>query len=571
MLPKCHLVVTARKEAGIKVKRYCDTLLEIEGLREEDAKQFIYKYFKIINMEDLAQKLLFKLRNDQRLKDLMVNPLNTALLCLLCEEFQGIFPESKTDLYLEIVECVLRRYRKKKGLSETSEKLIEVYKTQLKHLGWIALNGLLKENLDFEESEFVEHKNELSGFGFLSLQPGGSKLRPCRRYAFLHKSFQEFFASFYLSCELLNEEVTPDHVVSDERYFNELQQVLLFTCGILSTQCEETTMALMASITSQVNRHYSVNVALDCITECKREESDLSVRLAQVLGSCLKLQDDVIRFGGRAHAGFLFEAIKVNKSLTQLILLGNDFGDAGAASLAEVINVNTTLKQLDLHRNKIGHAGAASLAQAVKVNTTLTEMTLSANTFGDTGAASLAEAIKVNTTLTKLTLGSNYIADAGAASLAEAIKVNTTLTSLLLPFNDIGDAGTVSLAEAIKVNKTLKQLILIGNNIGFAGAASLAAAIKVNTTLTNLDLRDNGIGDAGAASLAVAIKVNKTLIELDLRANDIGDAGAASLAEAIKVNKTLTELDLRSNNIRDAGAASLTEVKGKLRRLKLIM
>ena len=128
----------------MNVRRYCDTILEIQGFTQGDARKFIYKSFK--NMEDLAQKLLLKLRNDESLQDLTANPLSTALLCLFCEEFQGIFPGSSGQLYLNIIECVLRRFRRKKGLPETSEKLTELYKMELKLLCRIALNGLHEGN-----------------------------------------------------------------------------------------------------------------------------------------------------------------------------------------------------------------------------------------------------------------------------------------------------------------------------------------------------------------------------------------------------------------------------------------
>ena len=561
VLPKCHLVTTSRHEAGMKVRRYCDTILEIEGFTEKDARKFIYKYFK--NMEDLAQKLLFKLSNDESLKDLTANPLNTALLCLLCEEFEGVFPESSTQLYLDIMECVLTRFRRKNGLPETTEKLTEVYKTELKLLGRIALNGLREGKLDFDESELRNHNGELSGFGFLSVQPGGSKRRPCRHYAFLHKSFQELFAAYYLCCQLVSQEITPESLVSEKSYFNELKQVLLFSCGILAVQCEETAVDLIANMTTQVNKfgHKTVPIALECIAECKREKRNVHLRLARVFGSGLELRD-AFRGNQRlreVHIACLAEAVKVNTTLTQLVLSSNNIGDAGAASLAEAMKVNTTLTQLDLQHNNIGAAGAASLAEAMKVNTTLTQLVLWKNNIGDAGAASLAEAMKVNTTLTQLDLWENNIGDAGAASLAEAMKVNTTLTQLRLWEKNIGDAGAASLAEAMKVNTTLTQLVLWENNIGDAGAASLAEAMKVNTTLTQLDLWENNIGDAGAASLAEAMKVNTTLTQLGWRANNIGDAGAASLGEAMKVNTTLTQLDLQHNNIGDAGAASLAE------------
>ena len=196
ILPLCHLVVTARHEAGIPVRKVCDTLLEIEGFTYEDVKEFIHKYF--VGKEDLAEKLLNKIQNEESLTEMAANPLNTALLCLLCEDFQGILPDSRTQLYSEIVQCVLIRYRKKRGLPVQNEDLIEIYKDQLKLLGLIALNGLYEDNMYFEDKKLSSENADLPEFGFLSAQPGSSKRRPCLCYGFTHKSFQEFFAGYYL-------------------------------------------------------------------------------------------------------------------------------------------------------------------------------------------------------------------------------------------------------------------------------------------------------------------------------------------------------------------------------------
>ena len=197
MLPVCNLVVTARHEAGIPMRKVCDTLLEIEGFTYQDSEEFILKYFA--GKEDLAEKLLDEIEKEERLQEMTANPLNTALLCLLCEDFHGILPESRTQLYVEVVQCVLIRYRKKKGLSvKNDQDLIEVYKDQLKRLGLIALNGLYEDNMYFEDKKLSKKDADLPGFGFLSAQPGSCKRRPCMYYGFTHKSFQEFFAGHYL-------------------------------------------------------------------------------------------------------------------------------------------------------------------------------------------------------------------------------------------------------------------------------------------------------------------------------------------------------------------------------------
>ena len=460
MLPKCHLVVTAREEAAIKVRECCDTLLEIEGFTKEDAQEFISKYFK--TMEDLAEKLLDELDENADLVDLTANPLNTALLCLLCDDFNGVFPESRTQLYLEIVECVLRRYRKKKGLPETNEDLIEVYEVQLKHLGSIALNGLLEDSMYFEDRQLQNLVGDLPGFGFLSVQPGSSKRRPSMWYGFLHKSFQELFAAFYLCCQLLDGEISPESLLADTRYFDELKQVLLFTCGILAAQCEETTVTFITRIMSVVKKGDDEDfvTALYCINECKKEQSNLHIKLAGVLGSLLELKNS-------------------------LDLKGRLVNAAAAAVLAEAIKRNSTLTELNLRLNGIYDAGATALAEALKTNTTLTMLDLTENfEISDLGATALAEAIQTNSTLAGLNLSKNEIEDAGATALAKALQKNSNLRVLNLSDNSIGDTGAAALAEAIQTNSTLTLLKLCGNNIGENGIAALAEAIKINSTIT---------------------------------------------------------------------------------------
>ena len=561
VLPRCHIVATARHEAGKEVRKCCDTLLQIEGFIEKHVIEFVTKYFK--ERTDLATKLSQRMSRDKNLREIAANPLNTALLCLLCEEFEGTLPESRAQLYLDMVECVLRRYRKKKGLLEKIEDLTNHYKPQLNHLGKVALNGLLDDKLDFNESELRNHAKDLTEFGFLSVQPGGSKLRQTLHYAFLHKSFQEFFAAFFICSQIQNKKITPAELVSDPRYFVKLKQVLLFSCGILAMKCEEQVVALVKSLTNEVNKNAGrgTNVLLEAINECKREKDDFHSQLAKLFGTGLKLTSLHLLNNRVGDAGVtsIAEAIKVNKTLTDLKLSWNGFGDADATCIAEAIKVNKTLIHLFLSGDGIGDVGASSIAEAIKVNKKLNNLFLSSNGIGDAGATSIAEAIKVNKTLTNLQLFYIRISDAGATSIAEAIKVNKTLTNLNLSGNGIGDAGATSIAEAIKVNKTLTNLNLSGNGIGDAGATSIAEAIKVNKTLTNLNLSCDGVGDAGATSIAEAIKVSKTLTTLILSGKGIGDAGATSIADAIKVNKTLTTLHLLSNHISDAGAISVAE------------
>ena len=437
-----------------------------------------------------------KLRTDASLRGITANPLNTALLCLLCEDFQGDLPKGRTLLYHEIVQCVLRKYRRKKELPETDEDLTELYHTELKHLGCIALNGLLKDEMYFDDIVFRNGTCSLiPELGFLSAQLGRSKRRPSRCYGFLHKSFQEFFAAFYLSCHLVNEEINSDGLVADTRYFKEFQQVLMFTFGILAQRCEAKAMALMASIASQINQSNCeesfdyVWTALNCVKECEKEQGTFEKELARSLGSLLEIRG---------------------------ILCQRQMGDSGAAILAHAMTKNSTVTFLRLYDNGIG----------------------------DSGVAALAKAVEINSTLKHLYLFQNGIGDSGAVALAKAVEINSTLTYLYLSGNGIGDSGAAALSKAVEINSTLKHLRLFGNGIGDSGAAALAKAVEINSTLTHLDLSYNGIGDSGAAALAKAVEINSTLTHLNLSFNGIGDSGAAALAKAAEINSTRTHLNL---------------------------
>ena len=540
VLPNCHLVVTTRDEMA--VGKYCDTVLEIEGFPETDSRMFITKFFRDSECEDLPQKVLEKLKKDKQLRDMTANPFFTAVLCLLYEDFKGVLPENGTQLYLEIVQCFLRRYAKKEGLPVNVEDFIGLYKAELKDLGSIALNCLLEGSTYFEESQLQNFASDLPGFGFLSVQRGISKWRPGICYGFLHKRFQELFAAFYLSCRLIDGEISPESLLADTRYFRELKQVLLFTCGILAAQCEETAVALIKCIIRQVNKGGDDDfvTALYCINECKKEQSNLYIELARILAISSYLQLQNVGLKGRrlsdAPATVLAEAIKTNSaSLSKLDLSENEIGEAGTAALSEAIILSSMLTVLNLSENGICDTGAAALAEGIKLNSTISELNLSHNEIGDTGAAALAEGMKLNSTLTELNLSQNRIGDTGGFALGEGMKLNSSLTELNLSQNRIGDTGAFALGEEMKLNATLTELNLSYNEIGDTGAAALGEGMKLNSSLTELNLSQNRIGDTGAFALGEGMKLNSTLTELNLSKNEFGDAGRATLADASKL------------------------------------
>ena len=567
-LSGCHVILTSRHEVGRKLRRYCDTLWEIVGFTEEDANSFIRTYFKSINREDLLENLLEKIRYSDELRNLCKNPLNATLLCVLCEDLEGVFPTSRTELYTEIVLCVLRRYEKKEGLSSKTEDLMSIYRDDLVLLGRVALHSLRKGELYFEEHESGSTSIALSKFGFLSLQASGCKRKALVRYAFLHKSFQEFFSGFYLACQILDGVIECVSVVKDEGFKDELKQVFLFMIGILASTSKETAETVIKIMTENINLvgpdckediRGLFHLALDCILECTSLSRTLGLHLHMSNLDWSGDRDYGCRVSGSGVA-LLSQVLAVNSSLTSLNLSVNGIGNSGATSLSQALAVNSCLTYLNLSENSIGDSGATSLSQALAVNSSLTNLDLTTNLICDSGAASLSQALAVNSSLTYLNLTQNFIRDSGAASLSQALATNSSLTVLDLSHNHIDDSGAASLSQALATNSFLTSLDLCDNSISDSGAASFSQALATNSSLTSLDLSFNCIHDSGACSLSQALTANSSLTSLNLTGNYwIDDDGALSLSQAIAVNSSLTDLGLGANRIGDSGATFLSQ------------
>ena len=535
LLPDCHVVITSRHEVGQKVSRYCDNLWETVGFTKEDSKSFVRKYFQ--GKDRLAEKFI----NDhvehwyadppdpqvRGLSDLAKNPLNLTLLCCIFEDSQEVYSESsRTRLYIEIVRLVLRRYEEKNGLeSNNDQDLISVYREKLKLLGRFALDSIHKGKSYFEKEKDIDN------FGFLSFQQGGTRSKPCTRCVFSHKSFQEFFAGFYLAFQVIDGQIDFADLLTDERYLKELKDVFLVMSGIIAFKREEIGESLLISMAEHISgllrksdqrvKSY-MTLACACVFEC-----DASLVKWKWKDRERRLTCSEYTFGTHLDMS----------SLTEVDLSSAKIKDAGAAVISVVLEKNSSLTHLDLSFNCIDQGVNSSLSKALQANSSLTVLNLEGNSIGEDGASFLSKALEANSSLTDLNLSDNRIGDAGASFLSQALKVNSSLTNLNLSINSIGDAGASFLSQALKENSSLTNLNLSFCKIGDAGAFSISKALKANSSLTDLDLTGNSIGDTGASCLSQALKANSSLNKLDLTDNSVSAVGAASFNEASKINK----------------------------------
>ena len=605
-----YLMLTARHEAGMRVRRHCDTLLEIVGFTKEDADSYIKKYFSNHKDTSLADKLIKKLDREKQLRELSSNPLNTALLCLLCEDTKGLFPSNQTKLYDQLVSCAVRRYFARKGIPMDSKDPLQTFSDNLNHLGKVAFEALKVDRMYFSKDEMDHQSVDFLPLCFLSQEASVSKLRPIPCFSFTHKTFQEYFAAYHLAQEILSGD--KDTVLAQLAHLNpvfkywQLWKFLLTmvvsksgdgAALVISGLCEafrsqpieeEDEQESDDDLDDYVDDERNFDICDDFLNVFPSINQLFHWPLTEDERTRAKTLDSVLNLISKSDGGDneltdaqkkMVQTLAVSFPIHKLVTFIDCSGmPRNMPTLFEYLKCNSTLTLFSWH-----HACTEALQEAIEhvlqSNCALKILDLmsisSEGMLWDTRnkhahlTAILARALRSNCTLTQINLRCRTIRSPGASEIAKALQSNLTLTHLNLNGNGIGNCGAEDLAQALQSSCALKYLDLSHNEIGDEGAVALAKALESNRTLTYLDLEHGDyslrgldykrkrIGDAGAAAFAETLRSNSVLARLNLQNHGVGNAGAAAIGQSLKSNCTLTHLCLRGNRIEGVGVAIL--------------
>ncbi|XP_068687948.1 uncharacterized protein [Montipora foliosa] len=241
ILPFSYVLTTTRQEKGIEARKQFafDICVQIEGFTEEDSFEYIRKHFKNIDPSK-AERLIEETKENTLLHALQKNPLNLLLLCVVYEDHEGKLPSSRTDLYQIIVRCLLRRYCEKNSVKacEEDSDLEKQFEANILVLGKLAWECLLNDRHSFREDEltkFVRSDDKLvvRYLGLVFKEESLKRLKPNHEYFFLHKSFQEYMAAFYIAHKLRRNQFKVFKRLSFDQLVIKFRQVFLFVCGIL--------------------------------------------------------------------------------------------------------------------------------------------------------------------------------------------------------------------------------------------------------------------------------------------------------------------------------------------------
>ncbi|XP_078691152.1 uncharacterized protein LOC144921740 [Branchiostoma floridae x Branchiostoma belcheri] len=197
VLTDATVVITSRPHECTADLKGCPLHCNIRGFTKANSLEYIHKYFK--GRPELANSLGARIARDKNLAELATNPLNTMLLCILWEDNDGSLPSTITGLFESLVLCIVKRYCSKNGITITGTTIPDHVYTQLAEMGKVAWEGLLRNEVNFDETDFQSTDRGMFKFGFLTKDLGASRIEASFVWSFLHKTFQEYFAAVCLS------------------------------------------------------------------------------------------------------------------------------------------------------------------------------------------------------------------------------------------------------------------------------------------------------------------------------------------------------------------------------------
>ncbi|XP_022086485.1 uncharacterized protein LOC110977033 [Acanthaster planci] len=235
VLKKSFVLVTMRPHmVDYALKGYPQyACVQTWGFTSTTAHKYITAYFAEKNASSTADKLISTLKSSRSFQSLAQIPIILHFMCIIWENL-GKLPERLTELYTEFAEVLVSRQC---GEDEDKKLLMT---TLLRELGRVALSGLLDpkgERLMFSSEEFEEGTlKDGCRLGFLQQESFTSGLRAMRVATFLHKSFQEYCAGYFLA-NLHHADQAMFHEKLRQMNLKKIyamEYLLRFACGVAS-------------------------------------------------------------------------------------------------------------------------------------------------------------------------------------------------------------------------------------------------------------------------------------------------------------------------------------------------
>ncbi|XP_076841985.1 NACHT, LRR and PYD domains-containing protein 3-like [Brachyhypopomus gauderio] len=610
LLHSALIWITSRPAATGQIpSKFINRKTEMHGFRDPQKEEY---FRKRIRNQLQAELVISSIKKSKSLYIMCQIPvfcwISAEVLRKMVEQDNiGSIPKTLTEMYINflLLQTNVRNQKYDENEELDTNQLLKRNRGILLKLAKLAFIQLMKGNLIFYNEDLqecgVDVINDLENSGVCAeVLQKESVLYQRKVYCFVHLSFQEFLAAFYIfQCYLIRDidvltsfltvrqyDTSQDRKMVvflkgaiEEALMHRSGRLDLFLRFLLGISLQSNQRLLQGLLTHTEGSSESIKEIMQYIKK-KLYTQDPSVGNSINLFLCLleindqalyrEIQDYLCleRSTTEKHippalCSVIAYMLQMSEEvLDELNPQNYNMPEDGQRRL--LLAVSNCRKAL-LARCKLTERCCEVVSAALQAeNSPLRELDLSDNYGIETGAKQLSDGLKSShCKLEILRLCCCSIADESCQILASVMAMDFShLRELDISNNDLQDPGVEKLAVGLgSLHCKLETLRLTGCNLTENFCDCLALALhKEKTFLIELDLSNSKLQDSAVQQLSVGLNSSYCKLKiLRLASCKLTVECCKYLASALQTKKpSLQELDLTNNNLQDSGVEQLS-------------
>ncbi|XP_073726029.1 NACHT, LRR and PYD domains-containing protein 3-like isoform X9 [Misgurnus anguillicaudatus] len=588
LLPSAHIWITSRPAAANQIpSEYINRLTEIQGFNDPQKEEY---FRKRISDEDQASRIISHIRRARSLHIMCHIPVfcwisSTVLQKILTQDHTAEIPQTLTEMYIHFLLIQINMKNEKYDENDP-EELLQSNREVIVKLSELAFIQLMKGNVMFYEEDLRDCGIDITDASVYSgicteIFKEESVIHQRKIYCFIHLSFQEFLAAFFVFCV---------HTKNVKQNYK-------------GSWWSTTKNSLFHLLKSQVDTSLQGNGHLDLFL---RFLLGISLDSNQRLLQNLLTHTENSRWAIKNTIGYIKDQIKsdyseFDRSANRLKKNQHDFSDSNLSSkyqnplltdscinlfeyqhdllfdrllnqyqlpLPTDRSINLFLCLLEMNdrtlyreiqefvkskkhsQNKLSPAHCSAIAYMLHEEV-LDEFDLSKFNTSDEGRMILIAAVM--NCRKALLVGCN-LSDECYKSLASVLQSSNSLRDLDLSNNDLQDSRVKLISDGLNRSHCLNILRFVGCNLTDGCCEGLASVLQSSNSLRDLDLSYNNLQDSGVKLISDGLKSSHCqLNKLRLVGCNLTDGCCESLGSVLQSSHSLRDLDLSNNDLLDSG------------------
>ncbi|XP_056310118.1 NACHT, LRR and PYD domains-containing protein 12-like [Danio aesculapii] len=527
LLPSALIWITSRPAAAHQIpSRYINRLTEIQGFTEPQKEEY---FRKRISDEHQASRIISHIRRARSLQIMCHIPVfcwisSTVLQKLLEDDVSAEIPQTLTEMYIHFL-LIQINMRNRKYEERDPEKLLQSSRGVILKLAEVAFRQLMKGNVMFYEEDLIESGIDVTDASVYSgicteIFKEESVIQQRKVYSFIHLSFQEFLAAFYLFYFHLTKNTEELESIYDSEDSDDEDEWV---------EGNENSLYILLSS------------AVDNAVESSNGHLDLFLRflLGISLESNQRLFQDLL-----THTEQSSESIRETTQYIKEKIKGNDIS---ASCDEDDNNPVSTDRSIDLPLNEEDNNNV-SADRSINLFLCLLEVK------DQTLSREIQEFVKSDKH------SEERLTPAHCSTISYMIEMSEeSLDEFELRKYNTSAEGRLRLIPAVR---NCRRALLQGCNLSAQFCESLSSVLQSsNCVLRELDLSNNDLQDSGVKKLSDGLKSQHCKLEtLRLCKCNLTVQSCESLSSALQSsNCILRELDLSNNDLPDSGVKLLSD------------